>query len=72
MNDDRRYYSTLSDKQLLDLFDSYDFYIFEICDELCIRAGLEAEWFYSDGESFESIVDRAYDILKGELDEETN
>ena len=35
--------------------------------EICNRAGLLEEWNSADGESFESVLDRALEILKEDL-----
>lgn len=44
-------------------------WIFEDCEELCKLAGLEKEWQEADGESFESVVFKAAEILGVEIEE---
>ena len=36
----------------------------ELAAEICHRAGLLEEWNSADGETFESVIDRAIEILK--------
>ena len=36
---------------------------FTLLAELCEIAGLKEEWFNPDGETFESVVDKAAEIL---------
>lgn len=65
--------SDYSNKELIQLFDYYHFrdtYILELSSELCIRAGLEDELLSSDVDTFEGLVDRAYDIIKEDLNAE--
>jgi len=49
---------------LILLEDSLDYHNPDLVAEICDRAGLSEEYAASDGESFESILDRAIDILK--------
>jgi len=39
----------------------------ELAAEICHRAGLLEEWNSADGETFESVIDRAIEILKEDL-----
>ena len=41
-------------------------YIPELAWEICKRAGLLSEWEAADGENFESVLERAFEILKEE------
>ena len=52
---------------LILLEDSLDYHDPDLVAEICDRAGLSEEYAASDGESFESILDRAIEVLKEEL-----
>ncbi len=52
---------------LILLEESLDYHDPDLVAEICDRAGLSEEYAASDGESFESILDRAIDILKESL-----
>jgi len=45
----------------------FDYHDPDLVAEICDRAGLLEEYAASDGESFESILDRALEILKEDL-----
>ena len=61
MKNEYRNYET---KALIELDESLDYYIHELVLEICSRAGLLEEYKSSDGETFESVMDRAIEILK--------
>jgi hypothetical protein len=61
MTNEYRDYETVG---LILLEDSLDYHDPDLVAEICDRAGLLEEYAASDGESFESILDRAIEILK--------
>jgi hypothetical protein len=52
------------DDELVEIFEKMDYYDSEVCAEICDRVGLIEEWTDADGETFESVIDRAIEILK--------
>ena len=60
-------YRDYEDIALILLEDSLDYHDPDLVAEICDRAGLSEEYAASDGESFESILDRAIEVLKEEL-----
>lgn len=44
-----------------------DYHDPELNEEICDRAGLLEDYKSSDGETFESVLDRAIEILKEDL-----
>jgi len=60
------YYKSLTNHELIKkLKEAEDFdSVLALSAEVCERAGLLEEYAASDGESFESILDRAIEILK--------
>lgn len=53
----------MTDAQLAEAIKCNDEWDFDTLSELCRRAGLESEWKEADGDSFESVVNRAAEIL---------
>ena len=66
-NDYNRILSDLDKKQIAELIKNSDEWNPDDCAELCRLAGLEKEWEEADGETFESVVYRAADILGVEI-----
>jgi hypothetical protein len=52
------------DDELVEIFEKMDYYDSEVCAEICDRAGLLEEYKSSNEETFESVIDRAIEILK--------
>lgn len=49
--------------EIADILNSSDEWIPDLCEELCVLAGLGDEYSVSDGETFESVVYSAADVL---------
>ena len=61
MKNEYRDYETIG---LILLEESLDYHDPDLVAEICDRAGLLEEYKSSDGETFESVMDRAIEILK--------
>ena len=61
MTNEYRNYETVG---LILLEDSLDYHDPELVAEICDRAGLTEEYKASNEDTFESVIDRALDILK--------
>lgn len=59
--------SAMTDSQLAEAIRTCDEWDPETLCELCERAGLSLEWSKADGDSFESVVNRAAEILEIEI-----
>lgn len=57
----------MSDTQLAEAIRTCDEWDSETLRELCSRAGFSLEWDKADGDSFESVVYRAAEILEIEI-----
>ena len=57
-------YKEMSTEALLIVESGLDYHDPDLVAEICNRAGLSEEYAASDGESFESVLDRALEILK--------
>ena len=57
-------YRDYEDIALILLEDSLDYHDPELVEEICDRAGLLEEYKSSDEDTFESVLDRALEILK--------
>lgn len=57
----------MTDKQLAEAIRTCDEWDSETLCELCERAGISLEWSKADGDSFESVVNRAFEILGIEI-----
>lgn len=57
-------YKDYTDAELLKVESGLDYYDPELVTEICNRAGLDKDWADADGESFETILDQALEILK--------
>lgn len=55
----------MTNRDLLELFDTMDVYDLPLCIEITSRAGLADEWDTCTGETFESVLDAAISILRG-------
>lgn len=53
--------------ELIAAINAFPFWIPELCEELCARAGLEDEWEAACGEDFEPILFEAAEKLGLEL-----
>jgi len=60
-------YKNYENSALLITESALDYHDPELVEEICARAGLLEEWNSADGETFESVLDRAIEILKEEL-----
>ena len=60
-------YKNYENSALLITESALDYHDPELVEEICHRAGLLEEWNSADGETFESVIDRAIEILKEEL-----
>ena len=67
MEIDRYKYRTYETRELLELEASLDYHDPELVFEICRRAGLSEVFENFDGETFESVLDRAIEILKEDL-----
>ena len=56
-------YRNYENAELLNLEASLDYHDPELSAEICASAGLEEEWSNADSETFESVLDRALEIL---------
>ena len=54
----------MTDRELLDAYQKADTYEFEMCAELCKRAGMSAEWEAADVDNFEDVLDAAIGVLE--------
>ena len=61
MENEYRNYETVA---LILMEEGLDYHDPELVAEICDRAGLSEAYAASDGESFESVLDRALEILK--------
>lgn len=52
--------------ELLTIDAGLDYYDLDLVAEICDRAGLSEAYAASDGETFESVLDRALEILENE------
>lgn len=59
--------AAMTDSQLAEAIRTCDEWDSETLRELCGRAGLSLEWSKADGDSFESVVYRAAEILEIEI-----
>lgn len=59
--------AAMTDSQLAEAIRTCDEWDSETLRELCSRAGLSREWEEADGDSFESIVYHAAEILEIEI-----
>lgn len=59
--------AAMTDSQLAEAIRTCDEWDSETLCELCERAGLSLEWSEADGDSFESVVNRAAEILEIEI-----
>lgn len=57
-------YKNYENATLLITESALDYHDPELVEEICSRAGLLEEYKSSDGETFESVMDRAIEILK--------
>lgn len=60
-------YKNYENSALLITESALDYHDPELVEEICDRAGLLEEWNSADGETFESVIDRAIEILKEDL-----
>ena len=57
-------YRNYENAELVEMFAGLDYYDPDMNSEICDRAGLSEEYKSSDGETFESVIYRAIEILK--------
>lgn len=60
-------YKNYTVTELLVMDAGRDYHDPELEAEICERAGLDKEWADADGESFESILEQALEILKEDI-----
>lgn len=58
-----KYYS-MTNKELLDVYNASEEYDSEMCNEICSRVGMHEDYYFADGNSIDRVMEEAVKQLE--------